>query len=1036
MANNRNTRIKDHGITRVSENGFTTTWDYSAKLADSDGIVWFFEAVGYDTVLGSEVVAEMIPKQAQRTDGYAENTKGTGSKNEPNSINGSLYWPNLRFGRPCILKRVVQHVYISYNWATNNPPPGEHSTAIFVMKRPKPPTIKTDVDYLTVTWTVTTHRDQMSDTSDMQRERTRSYYQIVNYSGNNSRIDWPKVYDYKVDNSVKHGKNVDTFTRQETYATLSPTNPFAVRLVAVNDGWGGASDHAISDYHVFARPNKPMIDAYTTQNDGTRLYLRSNADVWHPCEKMKVERLVASKYDSTPSANWRPVTTVPNEESVNSVRVVLDGDDDRGHAAPDNATWYRIGAVHDDDSNITYSEPLPSIYTNKPVKPTINSLTWEPEDTILVSATVESKMNVDTYVRVRNLKTGEEVVPGYKVSNPTNFRILAASDPTDPDYGIPKKFDIDTLYQVEMYNVLTNEGQPVDYGELLTSEVTTEIARGSAAAVAQKLLAVPEILELYASPSGTGAWVTWKYGEETIQNVDYTDKGTSIEWTDSEGGWQSTESPKTFKYKDDGSYGGTRFIEPLKEGTTYQIRLRRYLTVDGEDSYGAETYATITPWSTPDQPVLTAPGYVRAGEQIRYSWTFTDSGDSAQTAAIITINGVGYPIEGADGTYVFTVPEGSEGDTYEATVSVSAGGGWSVQSNVVTTEVAAPPTCTLELAGDIEDVDPEVDVKYGMKLLRSKPLSVTLGSDIGDMFRITITAVTSASAPEPSGGVRQASGDVVMTTIIGGTGTFEVDSTNIIGGCSYDVTAVAVDQVSGLESEPVTDGFTAIWEHEAAVPEGTVSIVDGVAYLVPVATEGVDTETDVCRIWRVTADGPVLACADAVWGAVYEDMVPPYSTEDMAYVFETVTADGSHAWTEVPYTYVKSIVTITYDGGKTVELPWNLTPSTTYKKTFERRSHLDGTRSGYWGEGVDIDWNTSSKVEKGDTELIRALRDLAQYDDVCYVRSPFGLAFPANVTVDITDGYNSAFTSCSVKCEQVSDGGIYDIQRQGERVEP
>ena len=55
---------------------------------------------------------------------------------------------------------------------------------------------------------------------------------------------------------------------------------------------------------------------------------------------------------------------------------------------------------------------------------------------------------------------------------------------------------------------------------------------------------------------------------------------------------------------------------------------------------------------------------------------------------------------------------------------------------------------------------------------------------------------------------------------------------------------------------------------------------------------------------------------------------------------------------------------------------------------------------------------------------------------MCYVRSPFGLAFPANVTVDITDGYNSAFTSCSVKCEQVSDGGIYDIQRQGERFEP
>ena len=992
-------RIVCNGLTRVSATEFKCSWDYNGVMDENtDRIHWLYHTNGANVDTGRDL-GEVFhsPAHAQYS---PVSIKAIG----PNlAIPLGAFWPNTRVrATNTILDLAVNYNHVD-GWN------GEQCLVIFGFAPPKKPTVTLTRTQNVLSWVVKSNASEMGDNTAYNRQRTRYYIQRITRGQS-----WPNVPAYD-NGGVKFTEDEKTVTHSSE-PTVSPEVPVKVRIVARNDGFAGTSEAEVSE-HVFSIPPKPTIVAVNNGGgmggSAATLSVRSNSDDdWYPVEKFILERQVASA--CAPNGSWTKVGEYTNTAGSKALASIRDGQDARIPSV-DQATWYRVRSVHDEDSNNTSSDIPVATYTNRPSAPTIQEAVWQSDQTIQMNVNKVSHMNVDTYVRVLNMSadTPTEVVPAYKVTdNLSSFMIL--------DGGVAKHFDVDCVYKVEVFNKVSNEGEDVlvAYGDTPTSTVATTNVKGSASAVAKALLSTPEITGVTLNPSGKGVTLTWVTGVDEL-SMAYDEIGTLIEWTDADGGWQSTEAPKSHKRPDDGGNGGTVSIDGLTEGTEYKIRLRRYITLDGKDGYGTEVTTAATPWSTPKKPTLSAAGYVLPGGSVRYTWTFEDEGDTPQSAAALAVNGASYSIDGSAGSFVLDVPESMEGETLTATVRVAAKGGFSEPSDPVVTTVAERPTCTLALAGSSATSD-----LYGGHTVSALPLAVTVGGS-GTSWRVRVTCNGGATSPEPEGGRELAAGEVAAYALVHGAGTHELDSSSILGGGNYDVECVCVDDTTGMESEPVTVGFTAVWATRATIPTGTVTIANGQATIVPQQGDGA-AETETCRIWRKTADGYQLACEGALWGESHLDRVPPYGSDDLAYVIEAVSADGDHAWLEIPYTLAGTDARFTI-GGETVSLPWNLQPKSSYRKGFERRSHMDGRRAGFWQPGVDRDWTCSSQFERGNVGLLDRVRRIGRYDGLVYVRGPRGVAFAANVDVDESLGFDSVPVDADMTCAEVADDGTYAI---------
>lgn len=1021
------TRIASHFIKRESLKMFYSTWEYCAPVTpDYDRFAWQYHVWATNVRTGQ---ARINFHDAPREQQYSPITATEVRHNE--CVDPAWFWPTP--GKECICTDVLMDAYINYGFQPGNN--GERSCVTFHFERPKVPTVRETRTNNVLSWEINANSGSMSDTSEYNRQRTRWYVQRQQKGTSYPAI---KQYDLATFSNVRTGDwsqtpkgfkgahSDDSITVRFTEHAVSPDTPYAVRIVVYNDGFAGASDAVIRE-HVFCKPNPPVVSYHRVNETEMVVNVNPRWEFWHQTESMKLQYQVASVLDN--SSGWQDAGDPWTD--MNGIKLARLLTDSRPARIPptDKATWYRVVSEHDDSANVAVSNVLPSAYIAPPSAPTISSCELQSNRTIAISITPNSNMHVDTYISVSRISDGvpKEIIPAYIPTELTNHTIMKN--------GSPALFNIDDVYVVSVYNKVVNS--PSDtwrYAvngdlskELPSSEYATQTVRGSAGAIAQADLGEITITRLTTNPSGKGITLEWESTPDTL-SIKYDDVGTYVEWTDADGGWISTESPKSHKVADggndsdedgegDGMNHGTVSIDGLTEGTVYQIRLRRYVTLDGEDGYGRETTTVAVPWSTPSKPTLTAPGYVLPGESVRYMWTFTDEGDTPQSSAILTVNDMPYAVNGSMGSFILDVPDSLEGETLTATVRVSANGAFSEPSDEVVTTVAERPTCTLSLPTCVPDED-------GNNILTALPLSVSVGGS-GDMFRVRVTASGNALSPEPSGGRELTNGEVAASDVFSGDGTYDMDGSLIVGGGSYNVTCVCVDTTTGMESEPVTVGFSALWADPAVIPIGTVEIEGGMAYITPI--EGANApEGESCRIWRKVADGYVLACERAIWGERHLDRVPAYGSDELAYVIEAVSADGDHKWSEVPYELSGQDVRITY-GSETVVLPWNLTPKSSYSKSFERRAHMDGHRAGFWEPGANQDWTSNSEIEKNDRALADRLRDLGRYDRLCYVRGPFGVAFAANVNLDVSDSYNRGFTSVSMTCAEVEDDGSFAI---------
>lgn len=162
---------------------------------------------------------------------------------------------------------------------------------------------------------------------------------------------------------------------------------------------------------------------------------------------------------------------------------------------------------------------------------------------------------------------------------------------------------------------------------------------------------------------------------------------------------------------------------------------------------------------------------------------------------------------------------------------------------------------------------------------------------------------------------------------------------------------------------------------------------------------------DYCKIYRLSADKPQLIKDHAEFGETYIDEHPTYGRFGgyrIVYISkygDYVTNNNMAAWTDFSVPINKFFVTIEF-GDNVLEFPGNISLSHSWQKDFQLTKYLGGAVEGDWNPGVERTGTINGTIPiEYETEAAYLLRKLADYSDVCHVRTPDGSNFYADIQV-------------------------------------
>jgi len=265
------------------------------------------------------------------------------------------------------------------------------------------------------------------------------------------------------------------------------------------------------------------------------------------------------------------------------------------------------------------------------------------------------------------------------------------------------------------------------------------------------------------------------------------------------------------------------------------------------------------------------------------------------------------------------------------------------------------------------------------------------------------------------------------------TVTTPIDPTvlDFIDGGTYDVTVKAIDRDTGLSSAEVTEKFAVVWGHQApAPPEDDIIVTpmdtidaSGVrtrsCHITLVAPTGA-YQNDVYDLYRLTPDGAYLVQESLALDAVVDDPYAPFGGTQIGYRVACRTFDGDINWNDYQYAMAGRDIRIDF-GGEYVELPYNVSLSDGYVKDFEARRKLSGDIDGYWNDGVERNGGFSSDlIRVYEEEKAETVRHLARHTGPCFVRTPDGCAYAADVEVSSIGGARmSAALAVTIDAKEV-----------------
>lgn len=513
-------------------------------------------------------------------------------------------------------------------------------------------------------------------------------------------------------------------------------------------------------------------------------------------------------------------------------------------------------------------------------------------------------------------------------------------------------------------------------------------------------------------------------------NADGSDEftGTELSWSEDEDTWRSTEEPDTHDFTwSDGRYPATGtlryndsaeiIIKGLKEGTTYYIKARRYL--DGDTTvYGAYSdTATVLTTEKPQGVVATSKSAIPAGEPLEVYWTF--SGNGLQTNwAVRDINGTNI-VEGT-GSYGATqisaerLADLAENNSVTFNVWVSTGSG-EAESEYHTVKIIQKPTLTVSAPAT----------------LTAQPLAFTASSS-RPCDLIVIVMSQGASGQFPDGFKVQVAGDTIHSDVYEPIWSNGAATVTLPGGLdfwdlgNYTISVVARDRETGLQTDPVLSSFDVEWIAQAVDPTNAVSLMP-----LDYVTEGEHVQavqikltppigsdaTDVYDIYRMDGDTAHLIGEGFPLTYTAIDEYAPFG--EAYYRIALRTVDGDIEFTEKEYELISETVRVDWQGG-TLELPYGVTISDSYRKDVEFRQHLDGSTDGYWNTNINRKGSYGSAIiELVQPDEINLARALGRYPGAVFVRTQNGSAYAADVQITDISVKNEAVTLLEIEATEV-----------------
>ena len=537
--------------------------------------------------------------------------------------------------------------------------------------------------------------------------------------------------------------------------------------------------------------------------------------------------------------------------------------------------------------------------------------------------------------------------------------------------------------------------------------------------------------------------------------------GVELSWSVNEDAWHSNEKPATLDVDWGENKAATATIRGLSVGVPVYVKARCFdLDSDGNKTYGGYSSAVmVVPYDAPESVTASAPATVPVGGEIAVEWTF-DS-DSPQQWADVLVDGDaikssdggdGHTVNGSDGATAIST-EGLSLGEHTVTVMLSTDGATSIGSNECKVLVANPPTGTIVVNG-IQDTDSSSDT-YGLLVVTAQPISFTLDTTADSPVAVIAVIADGCSGDE----IRDAqprdqviwssrfsgeqlappgeSTDFALTSdedVVDGKAYYEFDGERYVrvenpeaSGlssyyeytgtawvldatdgidlrdlCGYSVRCSIADGSNGLSASLPPATFAVHWAHQAVEPEGTATAGDsGLSAIITIPEPSGAISTDVLDLYRVTPNGQYLIASDREFGTPIVDNYAPFksrkSDAELRYRAVLRTADGDLEFSDIPYDLFCGSLRLDWNENS-VELPYDISRGDSFSKDFGSRVHADGSRSGWWSPAVEHNSSLSTNLIKiRSVEQREALMDMASYSGPVFVRTPEGMAYPANV---------------------------------------
>ena len=426
----------------------------------------------------------------------------------------------------------------------------------------------------------------------------------------------------------------------------------------------------------------------------------------------------------------------------------------------------------------------------------------------------------------------------------------------------------------------------------------------------------------------------------------------------------------------------------------------------------AKTYYIVTLANPISEPVNEDLLYAYELLNGEYSRTSDTQVDPSKTYYVIVTDAVQEPIVDDISTY------------YERNQTVSSG---------VTVSRENFSTYGINSIGiDQETWDPQSDTnnfifdvtRSKTYLLRRMPLTVNVsgaGNDGTTNFTIDRADDYKVDRPDESdfNGYKDETIAVFSQT---GEAEISIGLDSLVGqlddGARYTINANVTDDIGQVAyADPVE--FTVAWEHQPKEPlaEVTIDEENGIAILQPIAPDGSD-DTDVCDIYRLSVDKPVLIYENAKFGTKYVD---PYPTigEYGGHRFVTktvngdyITEDNSFAWTDTSEEdgdiYENHANLIDFEDNQ-ISVLYEVDLSNSWSKDFKETRYLGGSIQGDWNKAVSRTTSINSvSVSEFDQEMIQSMRRLAEFPGICHIRTKDGSSYAADIQVSETYEYTRA----------------------------